>query len=119
MSLRPLTEPIVRLCTLAGVVASLAACARGAPQTGATPAPSQPPPVATRDTVRPAAADTIAAPAPPRPAAVDTTPRPAARPPERAPARAAPSTPATRPAAPRTRVARGALGPRAGARHMA
>src|SRR5688572_1039301 len=131
MSLRPLAVPIVRLCTLAGVVVvTVAACARGAQQTGATPAPSPPPPVATRDSVRPAPADTVESrrAAPPRPAVADTTPRPAvadstprraAAPPDRAPARATPSTPVARPAAPRTRVARGALGPRAGARHMA
>ena len=131
MSLRPLAASIVRLCTLVGVAASLGACARGAQQTGASPAPSQPPPVASRDSVspRPVPADTVAprAAAPPRPAVVDTTPRPAAADtmprrvaptPERAPARAGPSTPAARPA-PRARAARGALGSTAGARHAA
>ena len=128
MSLRPLAASIVRLCTLVGVVAaSLVACARGTQQTGATAAPAQQrPPAAIADSARAAPADTVASPAePPRPAvadtaprSVDTTSRRVAPAPPRAPARTAPSTPAAR-TAPRASPARGALGSRAGARHMA
>jgi len=120
MSLRPLAAPLVRLCTLVGVAASLAACARGTQQTGAAEAPAPPPPVARRDTVRPAPADTApsVAATPPRPAVVDTTPSRVAPAPPRATARAAPSTPAAR-TAPRARAPRGALGSSAGLRHMA
>ena len=126
MSLRPLAASIVRLCTLVGVVAaSLAACARGTQQTGAAPAPSQPPPAAIRDSVRPAPADTVASrAAPPRPAVVDTTPRPAVAdttsrrtaPPAAGRARGAEHVSSAD--RPRTSAARGALGSRAGARHM-
>ena len=123
MSSRRPARPAVLLATAA--LAVFAACAEGASSAGAANAAPDPAPAPRVAPPRPSPADSIAAAA--RATVMDSTPVPAAVP---TPAPTGPAAPAsdtgtrsaqdtTKPAAPRPAPRGGAIGPKAGDRHLA